>query len=250
LWLWGWWRGSGWSGWWWWWGGCPGGSGCGLFVGESTAEELLDCVGFVFFVAAEDVVFLHTVESQFVYLYVGPEGDEPHQRILRQQIQRLCDTVRQLTQLLRMTADIHHEQKRRRTRIRNTRQLILRRWKHQLRRQILLVDILRVQRGEVVPAGAKGADPEFGAEIHLAVRVEDGLACDGGAADRFVGEGGGWGGCGGEFGDGGDEGAEGGGEACGFEAGGGPGVEGEAGSVGLFEGGYVPPLILHFGCCA
>ena len=48
-----------------------------------------------------------------------------------------------------------------------------------------------------------------------------------------------------EFSEGSVESSNGGNEASCFETGSGPGVEGEATSVCLLEGGYVPALILH-----
>ena len=67
------------------------------------------------------------------------------------------------------------------------------------------------------------------------------------ASDGIVLEGGGRRARGGQLFERRDEGADGGDAAGGFEAGGGPAVEGEAGAAGFFGGGYVP-VFVHGWC--
>lgn len=101
----------------------------------------------------------------------------------------------------------------------------------------------------MIPRQAERTDPELRPEVDLAERVEDGVAGGRGAADGVVLEGGGRGGRGGQFLEGGVEGADGSDASSGFETGGGPAVEGEAGSGRFFRVGYVPVLLLHIVCC-
>lgn len=148
-----------------------------------------------------------------------------------------------------MNTRIHTKQKTRRTRHRHARQLVLatHKLRNQLGRQIRLADILGVMRRKVIARQTKRTHPQLGAEVDLAVRIEDGVTSGRGAADGVVLEGRGGGGGGGQLFEGGVERADGGDAAGGFEAGGGPAVEGEAGAGRFFGVGYVPVLFLHRG---
>ena len=163
-----------------------------------------------------------------------------------------------------MNTRIDAKHKARRPRHRHTGQLILAtdKLRNQFGRQILLADILGVMRGEMIPRQTERTDPQLRPKVHLTVRIEDGVTCGRGAADGIVIEGGGGGGRGGQFLEGGTaggasgrgcgvvgggvEGADGSDASCGFETGGGPAVEGEAGSGCFFRVVY-PVLLLH--CC-
>lgn len=61
-------------------------SGLGLLTaagsGRAASEQLSYFGGSVFFVASNDIGFGKALESQFVNLDVGPEGDETHEAVL------------------------------------------------------------------------------------------------------------------------------------------------------------------------
>jgi len=174
-------------------------------------------------------------------------GNHSSQAVLREQIQDLLYRVGQLRQFLHVGARVDAEDERGRARRRDGRQLVLARGelRYQFRGQVRLGDVLGVVRREVVPRQAEGADPQFGAVVDLAVRVEDDVARGGRAADWIVGQRRGRGAVGRELLERGVTGADGGDAAGRLEAGGGPAVEGEPGARLLLGGGDVPVLALH-----
>ncbi len=218
---------------------------------ESTAEQFLDFPRGVLLIPPQHIILLHALEAQLVHLHIGPKRDQSHQTVLRQQIERLRDAVRQLGQLLLMRANVHHKDEHRRTRVGNARggEFVFAacELRNQLGGQVLFGDVVGIVRREVIAGVAEGTYPEFGSEVHLAVRIEDGRAGRVGAADGFVREGGGGRRGGGECGQGSVQGADGGDDACGFQTRGRPCVERETDAVRLFPRCYVPPLFLHCG---
>ena len=146
-----------------------------------------------------------------------------------------------------MRAGINAKYKRRGTRRRNTRQFVLAatELRNELRRQIRLANVLRIMRWEMIPRQAKGTDPQFGPKIDLTVGIQDCMASGGGAADGVVLQCRGWGAVGWEFFEGGVERADGSDAAGGFEAGGRPAMEGEAGAGGFLGVAHVPVFSLH-----
>lgn len=148
-----------------------------------------------------------------------------------------------------MRAGVDAEHEGRGTRGRDAGEFVLARGelRDQFGGQVRLADVLGVVRGEMIPREAEGTDPQFGSIVDLTVGVQDRMAGGGGAADGVVLESRGRGAVGWELFEGGVQGADGGHASGGFEAGGGPNVEGEAGARGFFGVGHVPVITLHGG---
>ena len=148
-----------------------------------------------------------------------------------------------------MHTSVNAEYKRRRTRGWNAGQFVLARGKlgNQFGGEIRLADILGIVRWKMIPRQAKWTDPQLGTVVYLTIGIQHRMASGGGASNGIVLKGGRGSAVGRELFEGGVERADGGDAAGGFEAGGRPTVEGEAGSAGLFRVSDVPVLALHLG---
>mmetsp|Transcript_2902 Transcript_2902/g.4218 ORF Transcript_2902/g.4218 Transcript_2902/m.4218 type:complete len:272 (+) Transcript_2902:1425-2240(+) len=214
-------------------------------VFEGAAQYIAHLARVVLLGPPEDVALLQTVKPQLEDIDVAPVGNEADECIVRQQIEGLGETIPQLLELILVITNVHYENKHWRPCVGYGRQLILHRGelRNEFRGQVLLGDILGIMSGELIPRRTKGTHPEFAPKVDLTVRVEDGTAGGGGAADWVVGEG--WGCSVGERGEWGVECSQWGDDAGCLEAGGGPGLEGEASAVCCFQRCHVPVLILH-----
>ena len=211
-------------------------------------QELPDLLGSVLLVAPDHVRLRQSLESQLVNLNVRPEGDEPHEAVLRQQVQRLLYRVGELGELLHVHARVEAEDEGGRAGVRDARQLVLARRElgHELGGQGHLRSVLGVVRREVIAGEAEGARPQLRAVIDLAVRIQHRVAGGGRAADGIVLQSHGGGAVGRELLEGGVQGADGGDASRRLEAGRRPAVEGEAGTALLLALGDVPVLVsLH-----
>ena len=155
------------------------------------AQQLPDLARAVLLVAAQHVRLGDAAEAQFVDLDVGAEGDETDEGVVGEEVDGLLEAVGQLGQLLGHGARVDAEQEGRRSGRRDAGKLVLARGvlRDELGGEVGLADVLAVVRGEVIPREAERTNPKLGAEVHLAVRVEDGVARGRAAADGVVLEG-------------------------------------------------------------
>ena len=213
------------------------------------AQQLPDPARAVLLVAPQHVRLGDAAEAQLVDLHVGAEGDETDEGVVGEEVDGLLEAVGQLGQLLGHGARVDAEQKGRRTRRGDAGQLVLARGvlRDELGGEVGLADVLAVVGGEVIPRQAERAHPQLGAEVHLAVRVEDGVARGRAAADGIVLEGLRRGAGRRQLLEGRHQGADGSDAAGRLQPARRPAVEGEAGAALLLRRGHVPRLLLH-GC--
>mmetsp|Transcript_22641 Transcript_22641/g.70877 ORF Transcript_22641/g.70877 Transcript_22641/m.70877 type:complete len:374 (+) Transcript_22641:1469-2590(+) len=152
-------------------------------------EELLDALDRVVLRAAEGDGLVTLGEAEFVDHNVGPKGDEAHEGVLGQQVQRLLDRVLQLVELRVRQAGVEDEDEDRRRDGASLLELVLDRGelRNELGRQICLRDVLSVVGREVVPAQAERTGPQLRPVVHLTVRIQQGAAAV--ASNRVVRQG-------------------------------------------------------------
>ena len=113
-------------------------------------------------VSAEDVGLGTLGEAELVDMNRGAEGDEPHEAVLGQDVERLLKTVTEMTQLVLVHASVHDEEEDGGTHGEGLK-LILQRGElgDQLGGKVSLGDVLGIVGREVVASCAETASPEF-----------------------------------------------------------------------------------------
>mmetsp|Transcript_12375 Transcript_12375/g.21920 ORF Transcript_12375/g.21920 Transcript_12375/m.21920 type:complete len:324 (-) Transcript_12375:31-1002(-) len=143
-------------------------------AGRQDAEQVLHLLRRVLLRAAEHVGLGALGEAELMHHDVCAECDEPDERVLWDQVKRLLQRVLQLVHLFLIQTRVHHEEEHGRTALRRLLELVLdrRELRDQLRRQVVLADVLGIVGCEVVAGLTERTRPELGTEVDLAVWVE------------------------------------------------------------------------------